>query len=99
MVRENRETVSLQAPEGGFETSVSSPCVLVFRSPQRGCHVLIGVAVDDIASGGDEVWEQAITKLKQRSTCSRDVTQAADGPMSVGQPAYIKNLDVYLSEK
>ena len=62
------------------------------------------MAVDDIAGGGDEVWEQAISKLKQRFTfghwevgkgkfCSREVVQAADGSMRVGQPAYIKSLD------
>ena len=62
------------------------------------------VAVDDIAGGGDEVWEQAISKLKQRFTfghwevekgkfCGREVVQAADGSMRVGQPAYIKSLD------
>ena len=62
------------------------------------------MAVDDVAGGGDEVWEQAIFKLKQRFTfgdwevgkgkfCSREVVQAADGSMRVGQPAYIKNLD------
>ena len=71
------------------------PCVLVLRST---------VAVDDIAGGGDEVWEQAISKLKQRFTfghwavgngkfCSREVVQAADGSMRVGQPAYIKSLN------
>ena len=27
-----------------------------------------GVAVDDIAGGRDEVWEQAISKLKKRFT-------------------------------
>ena len=57
-----------------------------------------------IAGGGDVVWEQAISKLKQRFTfghwevekgkfCSREVVQAADGSMRVGQPAYIKSLD------
>ena len=62
------------------------------------------MAVDDIAGGGDVVWEQAISKLKQRFTfghwevgkgkfCSREVVQAADGYMRVGQPAYIKSLD------
>ena len=42
------------------------PCVLVLRSPQTGHHGIIGVAVDDIAGGGDDVWEQAISELKQR---------------------------------
>ena len=88
----------------GFETSVLEPCVLVLRSTQQKYHGVIGVAVDDIAGGGDEVWEQAISKLKQRFTfghwevgkgkfCSREVVQAADGSMRVGQPAYIKSLD------
>ena len=44
----------------GFETSVLEPCVLVLRSPQQGYHGIIGVAVDDIAGGGDEVWEQVV---------------------------------------
>ena len=67
-------------------------------------HGIIGVADDDIAGGGDEVWEQAISKLKKRFTfgrwevgkvkfCSRDVVQAADGSMRVGQPAFFKSLD------
>ena len=88
----------------GFETSVLEPCVLVPRSPQQGYHGIIGVAVEDIASGRDEVSEQATTKLKKRFTCghwevgkgtfcSREVTQAADGSMRVGQPANIKSLD------
>ena len=74
-------------------------------------HGITGVAVDDIASGGDEVWEEAITKLKQRFTfgncevgkgkfCSREVMQAADGSMRVGQPADIRNLDfVHLGKR
>ena len=88
----------------GFETSVLKPCVLVLRSPQQGYQGIIGVAVDDIACGGDDVWEQAISKLKKRFTlghwevgegkfCGREVVQAADGSMRVGQPAYIKRLD------
>ena len=87
----------------GFETSVLEPCVLVLRNPQQGYHGIIGVAVDDIAGGRDEVWEQAITKLKKRFTfghwevgngkcCSREVTQAADGSMRVGQPARVWTL-------
>ena len=73
-------------------------------------HGFIGVAVDDIAGGGDEVWEQAISKLKQRFTfghwevqkgkfCSREVVQAADGSMRVGQPAFFKSLDFVLLGK
>ena len=52
----------------GCETSVSEPCVSVLRGSQRRYHGIIGVAVDDIAGGGDEVWEQAISKLKKRFT-------------------------------
>ena len=62
------------------------------------------MAVNHIAGGGDEVWEQAISKLKKRFTffhwevgmekfCSREVVQAADGSIRVGQPAYINSLD------
>ena len=62
------------------------------------------MAVDDIAGGGNEVWEQAISKLKKHFTfghwevengkfCSREVVQAAGGSMRVGQPSYIKSLD------
>ena len=88
----------------GFETSVLERCVLVLRGSQQKYHGIIGVAVDDIAGGGDEVWEQAISKLKKRFTlghwevgkgkfCSRQVVQATDGSLRVGQPAYIKSLD------
>ena len=88
----------------GFETSVLEPCVLVLRNTQQKYHGIVGVAVDDIAGGGDAVWELAISKLKQRFTfghwevgkgkfCSREVVQAADGSMRVGQPAHIKSLD------
>ena len=52
----------------GFETSVLEPCVLVLRNTQQKYHGIVGVAVDDTAGGGDEVWEQAISKLKQRFT-------------------------------
>ena len=86
----------------GFETSVLEPCALFLRSTQQKYHGIVGVAVDDIAGGGDEVWEQAISKLKQRYTfghwevgkrkfCSREVTQTADGSMRAGQPAHIKS--------
>ena len=69
-------------------------CCLVLRSAQQGYHGIIGVAVAGIAGGGDEVWEQAITKeVGKGKFCSREVTQAADGSMRVGQPAYIKSLD------
>ena len=44
----------------GFETSVLEPCVLVLRGSQQRYHGVIGVTVDDIAGGGDEIWEQAI---------------------------------------
>ena len=88
----------------GFETSVLEPCVLVWRNTQQKYHGTVGVAVDDIAGGGDEVWEQAISKLKERfpfghwevgkgKFCSREVVQAADGSTRVRQPAYIKSLD------
>ena len=46
----------------GFETSVLEPCVLVLRNTQRKYHGIVGVAVDDIAGGGDEVWDQTISK-------------------------------------
>ena len=85
-------------------TSVLEPCVLVLRNTQQKYHGIVGVAVDDIAGGGHEVWEQATSKLKQRFTfghwevgkgkfCSREVVQAGDGSMRVGQPAYIQSLD------
>ena len=38
------------------------------RSTQQKYHGIVGVAVDDIAGGGDEVWEHAISKLIQRFT-------------------------------
>ena len=61
-----------------------------------------GAAVDDNSGGGDEVWEQAISKLEERFTFghwemekrnSREVVKAADGSVCVGQPVYIKSLD------
>ena len=102
--REWRNCFRAAAGGLGFETSVLEPCVLVLRNTQQKYHGIVGVAVDDIAGGGDEVWEQAISKLKQRFTfghweagkgnfCSCEVVQAADGSMRVGQPAYIKSLD------
>ena len=58
----------LATPRGlGFETSVFEPCVLVLSSPQQGYHDIIGAAVDYIAGVGDEVWEEAITKVKNVS--------------------------------
>ena len=85
---------------------------MVLRNTQQKYHGFVGVAVDDIAGGGDEVLEQAISKLWQRFTfghwevgkgkfCSREVVQAADGSMRVGQLAYVKSLDFFanLSEK
>ena len=82
---------------------------MCFGSQQR-YHGTTGVTVDDTAGGGDEVWEQAISKLKKRVTfghwevgkrkfCSREVVQAADGSMRVGQPAFFKNLDIVLLGK
>ena len=82
--RESGGTVSLLQPEVWFEISVLEPSVLVLRNTQQKYHGIVGVAVDDIAGGGDEVWEQAISKLKQRFTfghwevgkgkcCSREV--------------------------
>ena len=68
-----------------FETFVLEACVLVLRGSQQRYHGIIGVALDDTACGGDEVWEQAISKLKKRFTfghwevgnekfCSREVS-------------------------
>ena len=62
------------------------------------------MANGDIAGGGDEVWEQAISELEKRFTfgrcevgkgkfCGREVVQAADGSMRVGQPVFVKSLD------
>ena len=65
MVRENGGTVSLLQPE---VWGSRNPCVLVLRSTQQKYHGIVGVAVDGVAGGGDEVWEQAISKLKQRFT-------------------------------
>ena len=114
-VREWRNCFLAAARGLGFETSVLEPCVLVLRNTQRKWRGVVGVAVDDIAGGGDEVWEQAISKLEQRSTfghwevgegnfCSREVVQAADGSMRVGLCALGKlrkkqSGDANLSEK
>ena len=78
--------------------------MLCFRGAHHKYHDTVGVAVDDIAGGGDEVWEQAISKFKQRISfgywemgkrkfCSREVIQTAEGSMRAGQPVYIKSLD------
>ena len=41
----------------------------MLRGSQQRYHDIIGVTDDDdIAGGGDEVWEQAIPKLKKRFT-------------------------------
>ena len=70
MARESGGTVSLLPPEDWvFETSVLEPCVLVLTSPQQRHHGILGMANSDIAGGGHEVWEQAISKLKKRFTC------------------------------
>ena len=45
--------------------------VLVLRGSQQRYHGIIGVAVDDIAGGGNEIWGQAISKLKKRFTFGR----------------------------
>ena len=52
----------------GFETPVLETYVLVLRSTQQKYNGIVGVAVDDIAGGGHEVWEQAVSKLEQRFT-------------------------------
>ena len=78
-------------------------CYLVLRSAQQGYHGIIGVAVAGIAGGGDEVGNRPSPSLKSDSLsdtgkwergkfCSREVAQAADGSMRVGQPAYVKSL-------
>ena len=89
----------------GFETSVLEPCVLVLRDSQQKDNGILGMANSDIAGGGDEVWEQAISELKrQRFTFARwevekgifggrEVVQTAGGSMRVGQFAFLKNLD------
>ena len=101
MERGNEGTVSLLQPS---EWVLRRPSWnRVFEGSQQRYHGIIGVAVDGIAGGGDEVWEQAISKLKKRFTfghcevgkgkfCSREVVQASDGSMRVGQLAY-ENLD------
>ena len=73
------------------------------RSPQQGHHGIIGVAVDDIAGGGDAVWEQAITKLKsvslsdtgkwERRNSAIEKSRKQLRSMRVKLPANIKSLD------
>ena len=91
MARENGETVFLLLPEVWSSRRPSWNRVFwFFRSTQQKYHGIIGVAVDGFAGGGDEVWDQTTSKLKQRFTfghwevvlvkvCSREVVQAADG--------------------
>ena len=89
---------------GVRDIRLGTVCFGLEEHTTKNTHGIVGVAVDDITGGGDEVWEQAISELKQRFTfeqwevgkgkiCSREVVQAADGSMRVGQPAYIKSLD------
>ena len=40
----------------GFETRLGTVCFFL-RNTQQKNHGIVGVAVDDIAGGGDEVWE------------------------------------------
>ena len=54
--RERRNCFLAAARGLGFETSVLEPCVLVSRNTQQKYHGIVGVAVDDIAGGRDEVW-------------------------------------------
>ena len=101
--RECRNCFFATARNLGFETSVLEPCVLVLRGSKQKYHGIIGVANGDIAGGGDEVWKQAISELKKRFTFARwevrkgefggrEVVQAADGSMRVGQPVCLKSL-------
>ena len=86
------------------------PCVLVLRDSQQRYHGILGMANSDIAGGGDEVCEQAISELKRRFTFvrweveqgifdGREVVQAADGSMRVGQPVFLKKSGFRLSRK
>ena len=75
----------------GFETSVLEPCVLVLRNTQQKYHDIVGVAVDDIAGGGDEVWEQAISKLKKRFTLGH--WEVGKGENSVAERSYKQQMD------
>ena len=54
--RESRNCFLATARGIGFETSVLEPCVLVLRGSQQRYLGVIGVAVDDIAGGGDGVF-------------------------------------------
>ena len=69
--REWRNSFLVTAGGIGFETSDLEPCVLVLRSSQQRCLDIIGVAVDDIAGGGDDVWEHKISGLNKRFTFGR----------------------------
>ena len=53
----------------GCETSVSEPCVSVLRGSQRRYHGIIGVAVDDIAGGGDEGGQTGQGSHRSRTAC------------------------------
>ena len=108
--REWRNCFLAAARDLGFETSVLEPCFLVLGAHNKDTMVSLEgpsttLLVEETKS------EQAISKLKKRFTsghwevgkgrfCSREVVQATDGSMRVGQPAYIKSLDFFcLSEK
>ena len=69
MARENGGTVFLLQPEVSSSRRPSWNRVFWFRGAHsKKYHGIIWVVVDDIAGGRDGVWEQAISKLKQRFT-------------------------------
>ena len=60
--------------------------------------------MDDVAGGGDEVWQRAVAQLRERFKfsvwkkgtgrfCGRNVEQYKDGSIRVGQHHYAKAID------
>ena len=66
---------------------------MCFGSQQR-YHGIMGVTVDDVAGGSNfQAEETGHWEVGKGKFCSREVVQAADGSMRVGQPAFFKSLD------
>ena len=53
---------------GVRDIRLGTVCFGLEERTNKNTMAIVGLAVDDIAGGRDEVWEQAISKLKQRFT-------------------------------
>ena len=94
-----------EAAKVGFKPSAYEPCVWILQKEgrYRGC---LGVAVDDVAGGGDDEWQRAVAELRRRfpfkwetnlegkgKFCGRYVQQLPDGTITVNQGHYARALE------